>query len=113
MRKICSSHREKLLQILPVPSVLNFQTETIYLNSERSEQFWKPNTFLTCFWRLHTTDIPHIGTMRIPIITKNWDAQKQLKKIFKSSGKLKNNIFVLLKFALLQILIWIQTRVVE
>ena len=57
MRKICSSHREKLLQILPVPSVLNFQTETIYLNSERSEQFWKPNTFLTCFWRLHTTDI--------------------------------------------------------
>ena len=35
-------------EVLPVPSVLNFQTGIIYLNSERSEQFLKPNTFLTC-----------------------------------------------------------------
>ena len=41
----CSSHGKKLLQILPVSSVLNYQTGTNFLESERTEQFWKPNIF--------------------------------------------------------------------
>ena len=40
MRKNCSNDREKL-EI----------TRTIYSNSERSEQFLKPNAFLTYSWR--------------------------------------------------------------
>ena len=32
-------------------------TRTIFLNSERSEQFLKQNSFLTCYWRFVRSNI--------------------------------------------------------
>ena len=55
MRKICSSDREKLMKYevegQEYAKVLKSLNRTIYLNSERSEQFLKQNTFLTYSWR--------------------------------------------------------------
>ena len=52
--------------------------------SERSEK--EILFYLNVGGYILTTVIPHIKIMKMPIITKNWDAQKQFKKYSNHQG---------------------------
>ena len=43
-------------------------TRTIYWNCERSDQFLKQNTFLTCYWSF--LEIKYIRTIKVPNATQ-------------------------------------------
>ena len=55
MGKNCSSDQEKLLKFeaegQEFARFWRLLNRTVYLNSERSEQFLVTECFLTCFWR--------------------------------------------------------------
>ena len=66
--KSCSSNWEKLLRFEARGREFGFEiTRTIYLQSERSEQFMKQNAELTYSWRfLRSILIEHIYVIKIP-----------------------------------------------
>ena len=74
MRKNCSSDREKLLKFEAEDGEFanKFEiTRTIYLKSERSEQFMKQNALLIYSWRfLRSIIIEHLHIIKIP--KSNW-----------------------------------------
>ena len=49
-------------------------SRTIYSNTERSEQFLKQNSFLTCTWRFLRSNT-YFRTIRIQIGKKYWDLE--------------------------------------
>ena len=92
------------------PSVSNFQkffliTRTLHSNSERSEQFWEQNDFLTCSWRLLNLIRIQIGKKHAEKVRKcnrlytNFNEQKELffKPLFSSSHKIKPHLTIYLE----------------
>ena len=71
MRKNYSKYREELSQIL----LFRLQAENFsffldhYMNTERSEQYLKLNSFLTCYGKF--SQIKYIGTIKVPVETQN------------------------------------------
>ena len=63
---------------LKAENLQNFEiTRTIYLNSERSDQFLKQEAFLTCSWRFLGSNI----------LEQLWSKLKKIIGIKKSAGK--------------------------
>ena len=82
LRKKCSWDREFFFRNsgLKVQNLHIFEiTRSIFLNSERSEQLLKQNTFLTCYWRF--LEIEYIWTIKIPIGANDRGVEKYRNKI--------------------------------
>ena len=67
-------------------------TRTIYLNSERSKTVFETEYLSNLLWKVSTNPI-HIGIIKVPIITNDWDVETYRNK-FENAYPPSRQLFV-------------------